>query len=76
MHCTCCNALLSDYESTRKNAITGEYIDLCNDCFSDLKNIVPTKDRKDLLKQSDIDDLMDDFDEDVIKHMRWSDDSF
>lgn len=74
MHCTCCNALLSDYESTRKNAITGEYIDLCNDCFSDLKNIVPTKDRKDLLKQSDIDDLMDEEGLDVYNLNKWSDD--
>jgi len=33
MRCIACNALLSDYESTRKSQTTGEYLDLCNHCL-------------------------------------------
>tara|TARA_R100000541_G_scaffold3271_1_gene10538 strand:+ start:261 stop:422 length:162 start_codon:yes stop_codon:yes gene_type:complete len=27
-----CDRALSDYESTRKSSVTGEYVDLCNRC--------------------------------------------
>jgi hypothetical protein len=27
-----CDRALSDYESTRKSSVTGEYVDLCNKC--------------------------------------------
>ena len=56
MHCTICDALMSDYEATRRDARTGDYLDLCQTCFNDLKSLIPTRDRKDLLRQSDIDD--------------------
>jgi len=75
MHCTICDALLSDFEATRKNAHTGEYLDMCSSCFQDFKEIIPTRDRRDLLKQSDIDLEFDDLEEDFVQHMRWSDDS-
>ena len=42
MHCTCCDRLLSDYESTRKSKTTGEYLDCCNKCYSTIKDVVPT----------------------------------
>ena len=32
MRCYCCNRVLSDYESTRKSATTGNYLDMCNKC--------------------------------------------
>lgn len=32
MRCYCCNRVLSDYESTRKSATTGSYLDMCNKC--------------------------------------------
>ena len=75
MHCTICDALLSDFEATRKNAHTGEYLDMCSGCYQDFKEIIPTRDRRDLLKQSDIDLELDDLEEDFVQHMRWSDDS-
>ena len=75
MHCVCCNSLLTDYESTRKNAHTGEYLDMCSLCFDDLKELIPTRDRRDLLKQSDIDLEFEDIEEDFVQNMRWSDDS-
>ena len=33
MRCNCCNKMLSDFEATRKNAKTGEYMDMCNECI-------------------------------------------
>ena len=74
MHCTICDALLSDFESTRKNAITGEYLDMCSSCYQDFKEIIPTRDRRDLLTQSDIDLELDDIDEEHYNQQRWSDD--
>ena len=56
MHCTNCNKLLTDYESTRKNAVTGKYFDLCKVCFEDIKPFVKVLDRKDLITQADLDD--------------------
>ena len=56
MHCTSCNKLLTDYESTRKNAVTGKYFDLCKVCFEDIKPFVKVLDRKDLITEADLDD--------------------
>lgn len=66
MHCTSCNKLLTDYESTRKNAVTGKYFDLCKVCFEDIKPFVKVIDRKDLISEADLDDDdMEDFDLDT-----------
>lgn len=46
---------MSEFEATRKNAITGDYIDLCRVCFEDVKGLFPVLERKDLLTQSDLD---------------------
>jgi len=32
MRCLICDKLLSDFEATRKNVTTGEYIDICYTC--------------------------------------------
>lgn len=56
--CVCCDRKLNDYESTRRHAITNEFLDTCNRCMKDIPNI-PTKDRQDLLKEADYDDDMD-----------------
>ena len=57
MHCECCDALLSDFEATRKDKRTGHYLNLCQSCFSEsgLKDFVPTIDRRDLMTQDDMD---------------------
>ncbi len=46
MRCCCCDKNLNDFESTRKHAETGEYLDICNKCiaFTD----IPTTTRSDL----------------------------
>jgi hypothetical protein len=41
MHCTCCNKILSDYEATLKHAETGEYLDTCTECLSEIMSLVP-----------------------------------
>ena len=38
MRCRACDKNLSDFESTRKNEVTEEYEDLCNDCYSAIQN--------------------------------------
>jgi len=64
MHCVTCDRLLTDYESTRKHAITFEFLDLCKVCFDDVKTIIPTIDRKDLISEADLDSYEDDNDDD------------
>ena len=46
MRCDCCNAALSDYESTLKHGITGEYMNTCMKCLQGLN--IPTVGREDL----------------------------
>ena len=61
MKCLCCDRILTDYESTRKHAVTGTFIDLCQQCFKTVQadSHLPTKDRKDLISSDDIDDSAD-----------------
>lgn len=58
MHCLCCDRNLNDYESTRKHAETGEYLDICNKCLNDIPNI-PVEVRGDL---NPFDETEEDFD--------------
>ena len=61
MRCTVCNAALSDYESTIRHAITGKFLDICQNCVMSMEVDIPVHDRKDLLHESDLhspDDLM------------------
>jgi hypothetical protein len=46
---------LSEFEATRRNAITKDFVDLCKVCFEDVKGLFPVLERKDLLTQSDLD---------------------
>ena len=34
MKCKCCDQLLNDYESVRKDPESGEYLDTCSYCVS------------------------------------------
>ncbi len=56
MHCTACDRLLTEFESTRRNAHTFQFIDLCKVCFEDVKPFVPTIDRTDLITEADLDE--------------------
>ncbi len=65
IRCTCCNKRLSDYETTLKHAVTGEYLDTCMDCLSDIAHDVPlpVKARKDLIADMDIHEEVDELTE-------------
>jgi hypothetical protein len=70
MHCVACNKLLTDFESTRRNAITKDFVDLCKVCFEDVKGLFPVIERKDLVTESDLDLEGDD---DVVESSREMD---
>jgi hypothetical protein len=53
MRCIQCNELLTDFESTRQDKITGEYLDLCNACFKPISSSIKVKERYDLLRKKD-----------------------
>lgn len=46
MKCCACDRILTDFEATRKGALTNNYLDLCNSCISGLG--IATLDRPDL----------------------------
>jgi hypothetical protein len=48
MRCYCCDKILSDFESTRKSVNTGEYLDMCNKCYSTIKEELHAEERYDL----------------------------
>jgi hypothetical protein len=81
MHCSCCDRLLTEFESTRRNANTFQFIDLCKVCFEDVKPFVPTIDRKDLITEADLDEIDDDLDiidddvEDLAQFLQYSNDN-
>jgi len=60
MRCYCCNKALSDFESTRRSALTGEFLDMCNDCFYTIKDDVDVVERNDLRHESDNEGETDD----------------
>ena len=72
MRCFCCNRRLSDYETTLKHGETGQYLDTCLDCLSEIAQDVPmpVKARKDLVPMlhgsgdmdihNDVDELSED----------------
>jgi len=61
MRCICCNKQLNDFESTRRHAITREFLDMCNSCHASVASTarLPTIDRKDLDSLSGIEEELD-----------------
>lgn len=53
MRCQACNRALTDFESTRKSATTGEYLDLCNQCFGEISSEIDALEREDLREQDE-----------------------
>ena len=48
MRCLACDVALTDFESTRKSATSGEYVDLCNKCFYSIMEDLDVLEREDL----------------------------
>jgi hypothetical protein len=55
MRCIACNKNLSDFEATRRHAITNEFLDTCTGCLGEIQRMtpLPTKDRQDLEHNED-----------------------
>tara|TARA_R110002020_G_scaffold97301_2_gene232203 strand:+ start:520 stop:693 length:174 start_codon:yes stop_codon:yes gene_type:complete len=53
MRCQACDRNLSDFESTRKDSKTGEFIDLCNQCAGIINEDLSIDDREDLRHGND-----------------------
>ena len=63
MRCIACNALLSDYEATRKSELTGEYVDLCNHCYVAVKSDIVTIEREDLATPENMEENWEDIED-------------
>jgi len=65
MKCLCCDKSLNDFESTRRHAVTREFLDLCNKCHHSvaMSANLPTLDRKDLINGSVIEEEVDNTDD-------------
>ena len=59
MRCLACNKVLNDFESTRKSARTGEYVDLCNHCFHDVESDIDSLEREDLRDEESFDEPLE-----------------
>jgi hypothetical protein len=59
MRCLACNKALNDFESTRKSASTGEYVDLCNGCFHNIEQDIESLEREDLRNEEDVEDTIE-----------------
>ena len=73
MRCTCCNRNLNDFESTRKSKTTGDYLDMCNKCYSEVQEDLDTDIRTDL-NEEDVPDEEVVFDEDDSSYYENEDD--
>ena len=63
MRCQCCDKNLNDFESTRKSASTGEYLDMCNKCYSSISDDLLSVERYDLYDGNEDDYEEDEYDE-------------
>lgn len=58
MRCICCNKNLNDYESTRKD-LQGNYLDMCNKCYGEIKEDVLSVSREDLSPTAEVESELD-----------------
>lgn len=63
MRCVCCDVELTPYEATRRAKSSGEFLDMCNTCYSHISEDVPSIVRKDLANKNFEDDGADDLDQ-------------
>ena len=53
MRCQCCNAVLNDYESTMRHAITKGFVNTCQTCLNAMGDVIPLQVRLDLATEQD-----------------------
>ena len=59
MKCCSCVKILTDFEATRRGALSGDFLDLCNKCIKGLN--ISTIDRPDLEGTDSDSDYEDDY---------------
>tara|TARA_R110000868_G_scaffold48036_1_gene156692 strand:+ start:2079 stop:2342 length:264 start_codon:yes stop_codon:yes gene_type:complete len=71
MKCVCCNKNLSDFEATRRHALTNDFLDMCKSCLSEVQRLSPlaTKDRIDLDHEGE--DYGEQVDDDAEDQYTW-----
>lgn len=62
MRCVCCNKPLTDFETSRKSITSGEYLDMCSDCYRHIKDDVDVIENNDMLHIQDVVDIENDID--------------
>ena len=58
MRCIACDVELTDYEATRRSAVSREFVDLCNNCSAVSLYDVAVIDREDLRTLADIEEMI------------------
>ncbi len=48
MRCIACNKVLNEFESTRRSLMSGDFMDLCNKCYSNIEEDAPALSREEL----------------------------
>lgn len=76
MRCYCCNKMLSSFESTRKSANTGEYLDMCNKCYGTIKEDMPSLERADLAHEEDFEDYDSEPEDNLFSQYENEDDNY
>lgn len=59
MRCLACNKALNEFEATRKSKETGEFVDLCNDCYTYVREDMQVVENFDLMDLQDSVDIED-----------------
>ena len=55
MRCICCNVMLTSFESTMREVNSNRYVDMCELCYSYIKDDVPVFVREDLRSETGMD---------------------
>lgn len=48
MRCAACDTILTEFEATRRGKESGEYVDLCDSCFSYVKDQIAVEENEEL----------------------------
>ena len=70
MRCIACDKNLNDFESTRKD-LHGGYLDMCNQCYGEIKDDVLSIERLDL---SVTEEIADDGLDEPVNFDEWTED--
>lgn len=57
MRCKACDSALNSFEATRKSQETGEFIDLCNNCYYFVKDDLQVVENIELMELQDSIDI-------------------